>query len=206
VVGGAVIQAAVALFLLAASPAEALVDGWPALYDVTDVAADDVLNVREAPDADAPIVGSLAPDSVIEVILVSEDGRWGMVNINEGPGWASLRYLHRRPDQTDETYPEITSCWGTEPFWHLDRRDGQIIYDIMATDEYDLTETILWERPTINHRHRYAFRTENTVAVISRQYCNDGMSGIETGIEINFILLDKDIHLQGCCTIQPPAE
>ena len=113
--------------------------------------------------------------------------------------------MERHPDQMDGDFPEITSCWGSEPFWNLERRNGQIVYDIMATDEYDLIEPILWERTTMNHRHRYSLRTANTISVISRQSCNDGMSDNESGLEMNFILLDKEIHLQGCCTIQPPA-
>lgn len=199
------IRTLLACALLAASPAVAFVDGWPALYDVTNVATDDVLNVREAPDADSPIVGTIPPRAVIEVIRTNESQTWALVNINEGSGWASLRYLSRRPNQTDGLYPDIRSCWGTEPFWHLDRQGSRIVYSIMARGDEDLAEQVLWEGGTVNHRHRYSFRTPSTVAVISRQSCNDRMSDIEAGLEINVILLDEDLHLQGCCTIQPPA-
>ncbi len=199
------IRALAALFCFAL-PAQAFQDGWPALYDVAGVAADDVLNVREAPDAAAPIAGSLPSGAVIEVVKPNEAGTWGQVNIDEGLGWVSLRFLARRPDQTDGKFPEFTSCWGTEPFWHLNRRGNQITYSVLGLDQFDVPDEIVWQQAAINHRHRYSFRAENLVGFISRQYCDDGMSDFENGLELNFILMDEDLHLQGCCSIQPHAE
>ena len=197
---------ALAVLLCFAAPAHAFKDGWPALFDVAGVADDDVLNVREAPNASSPIIGSLPPGSVIEVVKPNETGTWGQVNLGEGHGWASLKYLERRPNQMDGDYPEVTTCWGTEPFWHLERRDGQIVYSILGLDQFDVAEELDWEKTTVSHRHRYSFKSEKTVGVISRQYCNDGMSDMENGLELNLILLNEDLHLQGCCSIQPHAE
>ena len=66
-VGRALIRAALAAFL-ATSPAFAYVEGWPALYDVVNVAEDDVLNVRDDPDASSYKFGELKPGEVVEVI------------------------------------------------------------------------------------------------------------------------------------------
>ena len=50
--------------MLAAGPAAATPEYiLPTLFDVQDVAKGDVLNIREAPDARAPIIGELAPDA-----------------------------------------------------------------------------------------------------------------------------------------------
>ncbi|MEP2426619.1 MAG: SH3 domain-containing protein, partial [Tateyamaria sp.] len=83
-----------------ALPAAATQDAWPALYDVSGVAENDALNIRQAPDAAAPIIGSLTPDAEgIEVIRPDDHHGWGLVNSGEGRGWVSLRYLTRQPGQ-----------------------------------------------------------------------------------------------------------
>lgn len=72
------------LFSLIASAAAATFDAWPALYDVSGVASDDVLNIRAEPSADAPIIGTLAHDATnVEIIRDGENG-WGLVNTDEG--------------------------------------------------------------------------------------------------------------------------
>lgn len=81
------------LFSLIASAAAATFDAWPALYDVSGVASDDVLNIRAEPSADAPIIGTLAHDATnVEIIRDGENG-WGLVNTDEGTGWVSFAYL-----------------------------------------------------------------------------------------------------------------
>ncbi|MEO1155590.1 MAG: SH3 domain-containing protein, partial [Pseudomonadota bacterium] len=43
--------------------------GYPALFDVTGVASDDVLNIRSAPSATAEIIGTLAHNETgVEVV------------------------------------------------------------------------------------------------------------------------------------------
>jgi hypothetical protein len=80
------------LALLVAMPAAA--QDLPALFRVTGVAANDVLNIRAEPSARAAIIGSFRPDAGgIEVVALSADGRWGLVNSGEQAGWSSMRYL-----------------------------------------------------------------------------------------------------------------
>ncbi len=112
------IRAALVLALLSGSAAA---QEMPSLHDVTGVAADDVLNVRSGPDAGSARIGALAPGATgVEVIELSGTG-WGRVNVDEGSGWVSLRYLARQPDQPP--VPDRLTCFGTEPFWSL-ARDG----------------------------------------------------------------------------------
>lgn len=198
---------AVLFLILLTTPALATQDGWPGLYDVSDVSADDVLNVRSGPDASFDIVGTLAHDaSNIEVIRPNNDYTWGLVNLRETSGWVSLRFLARRPGEIDGLFPQFAICTGTEPFWSLKRTEGTATLDVFLTDRPQLSQPILWETGTINHRSRFSFATESMVGVVSRGYCDDGMSDMEFGIELNLVLPDEGIHLQGCCSIQPPAE
>lgn len=191
--------------LFSALPASATVDGWPALYDVTGVAADDVLNVRAEPHAGAEIVGTLAHDALnVEVIMANEDFTWGYVATGEGMGWASLNYLVRKPGQWDGQYPAFTSCSGTEPFWSL-RREG----DIVTFDGLDLpssSKAIEFRESALGHRGRHSFLAGDMVGVLSNEMCNDGMSDLEYGWELNLILLSGEAdnrHYQGCCSIRP---
>jgi len=65
--------------MLLALPATA--QDLPVLYSVTGLAQGDTLNIRTQPDAGAPILGTLAPDAKdVEVIRLSENKRWGVVN------------------------------------------------------------------------------------------------------------------------------
>ena len=91
----------------------------PALFAVTGVAADDVLNIRAAPDAGAAAVGSFDPTRInIEVLDVSADGTWGMVGLPEGNGWVAMRFLERQ-EAVAGSIPHPSTCIGTEPFWTL---------------------------------------------------------------------------------------
>ncbi len=110
---------ALALLALAlASPAAA--QHLPNTHSVTGVAASDVLNIRAAPNAQAPILGTVPPFAInVEVIALSDDGRWGMVGLPEGNGWVNLRFLAPDPEPAPGAVPRPMTCLGTEPFWSL---------------------------------------------------------------------------------------
>ena len=199
---------AVAIGVALPTTGYATVDGWPALHDVVFVEETDVLNVRSAPDASAEIIGSLPHDATnIEVIRPdSVDQDWGLVNIHEGQGWVSMRFMDRHPGQSDGLYPQFAYCGGTEPFWSLHRRDGSLALEIFLTDRPVLEQSIRWETGTVNHRHRYSFATDDMVGFVARQYCDDGMSDNEFGLELNLVLPEEVLHLQGCCSLEPRGE
>jgi uncharacterized protein YraI len=66
-----------------------------AIYRVTGVAADDVLNVREGPGARYPIVGTLPPDArgVRLASTVECVGVWCQANFQNASGWVNTQYL-----------------------------------------------------------------------------------------------------------------
>ena len=200
------IRAAVVLWMLLALPAAATQDGWPALHDVTGVSADDVLNVRAAPDASSAVVGQLAHDATgIEVIRPNPRLTWGLVNVGEGTGWVSLRYLARRPGQWDGAFPEVAACFGTEPFWNL-RRDGDTL--VHTTPETDARRfTITARSDSANRRDSFHMIAEGPegplVAVLEAETCGDGMSDREFGIGVQLLMGTGPgtRHVSGCCTL-----
>ena len=78
--------------LMAAPVAATAQDYLPNLYDVTVVETWDTLNVREAPDGKAKVIGTL-PSNATGVELLDRDasGKWGRVNVGERSGWVALR-------------------------------------------------------------------------------------------------------------------
>ena len=195
----------VALLCLLASPLAATQDAWPALYDVAGVAPNDVLNIREAPTAEAPITGSLAFDATsVEVIRRAPRADWGLVNAGEGKGWVSLRYLKRQPGQWLGALPPVARCAGTEPFWSLDLEDQRLTYRAPDTtaQSYELTQS----GPARGRRDRFHLRAKaahgTATAVIALRACTDGMSSREYGLGVDLLLTGSEFqHLSGCCSL-----
>ena len=200
------IRLAAFIWALLALPALATQDGWPALHDVAGVAADDRLNIRERPDAGAPIIGSLAHDaSGIEVIRPNERLTWGLVNAGERTGWVSLRYLARRPGQWDGAFPEIAACYGTEPFWSLARTGETLTWSDPETEALEMP--ILARSGSANRRDSFHIVADGpdgpAVALLRTESCGDGMSDREFGISVELLLgVGAGVrHLSGCCTL-----
>ena len=194
---------------LAAAPAMATQDAFPALYSVQDVASDDVLNVRAEPRAGAEIIGALPWNARdIEVVELAPRADWGRVHLDGRSGWVSLRFMRRHPGQFMGAFPEIARCAGTEPFWGLDQAAG--IYDFSAPDGPRLGFTESWRGSSLGRRDRHALmltgRTAEATAVISYGACSDGMSDRHYGLGIDLILEggpDGPALYSGCCTLQP---
>jgi uncharacterized protein YgiM (DUF1202 family) len=203
------VRLALALLLaLLAQAALATQDAWPALYDVTGVAADDVLNVRAAPTAEAEIIGSLAPDATgIEVIAPNDRQDWGRVNIGGRSGWASLRYLQREPGQWYGRIPPIRTCAGTEPFWSLSLQgDGTGLW---ATPEGKSPARFSTPVGSENHRGHSAWRgkvgTETLTVTVRHAACSDGMSDQHFGLQGDLLFSGPTgVRLYtGCCSLAP---
>lgn len=194
------------LFCFWALPAFATQDAWPALYDVSNVATDDVLNIRQAPDAGAPIIGSLAPDAEdIEVIRPDDRHVWGLVNTGKGSGWVSLRYLARAPGQWQGAMPAVARCAGTEPFWSLNVEGEALIYTAISDSarDYRLTQS----GPAQGRRDSFHLIAEGpngtAIATVSARACSDGMSDRAYGLAVDLLLQGGDgwQHQTGCCSL-----
>ena len=179
----------------------------PALYDVTGVADDDVLNLRAGPDSSTPVVGALPPDARgVEVLSLSGNGRWGLVATAEGASWASMHYLARQPGQPGDRLPRPLLCSGTEPFWSLELQPREAVFERM--DGAPVRLRPVWEGPPEGRRpFALGLRLEGAgaglQAVVTRELCFDGMSERAYGLSI-FAILSGGLGegmLSGCCSL-----
>lgn len=180
----------------------------PALFSVTGVAANDVLNIRTEPRASSPIIGFHAPDATgIEVIALSEDGRWGRVNSGEQAGWSAMRFLNREAGPHWQSGEVGLSCFGTEPFWRVDfflpssRAEFEGINEgsfELVTDAGTLPSTYWPQTMAIPFSG-----ARNGMAVLRREACNDGMSDMDFGLGLLIYWRGEREGLSGCCVLAP---
>ena len=196
-----------ALLLLLAAPAAA--QDLPALFDVTDVATDDVLNVRDRPEAGAGLVGTLAHDAR-DIEVVTTRGAWGRVNVGERAGWVAMRFLDRQPGSWQD-FDAPLDCFGTEPFWDATlspfaaSRLGGLGMASRTLDPRVDTGPL---GPGGASRRIVMFSTPDgaMTALVETNACNDGMSDRNFGLSIA-LAADRLAGggsggtLYGCCTL-----
>jgi uncharacterized membrane protein len=191
------------LLWLAALPLQAEV--FPALHEVVGVAADDVLNIREAPSATAPIIGALPPDATgVEVVAI--EGSWAVLNAGEGSGYAALRYLARETGPDWNALQTPLTCLGTEPFWSLqiDPPAGETRFQT-PEDEAAQIAPISASWPALPWAQSAAVALPDGLAVLTPAECSDGMSDQSYGIAADLFLTGTDrMRLSGCCRIGQP--
>jgi uncharacterized membrane protein len=201
-----------ALLLLLLWPNLCLAQVFPALYDVTGVASDDVLNIRNSADAAAEITGTLPPDAKrVEVLGLSPDGKWAMVNGAEISGYVALRFLVSSAGSDWLTLEQPLHCHGTEPFWGLAfdpvAKSAQLTLPDAASTSFGL-QTI-WPGSPISNQAAFAATAPDlqVTAVLRGAACSDGMSDTAYGISATLLMRDakgeNPVSHAGCCTIAP---
>jgi hypothetical protein len=110
----------------------------PGYYAVTNVAPDDVLNVRAEPRGSSPKLGSIAFNTeIVEIVSTNSAGSWGMVRMGEHMGWTSMRYL--RPTRVTTfggtNIPIGLRCFLEEPFVTYTFGAGVIIESRLGSAE-----------------------------------------------------------------------
>lgn len=193
------------LLLLAPTTALAEVTVLPELFSVTGVTAKDVLNIRLEPNAKAPIIGSVSPDTKnIEVVEFSENGDWAWINGGESGGWVARRYLQMQPSiWKNGALPASLSCVGTEPFWNITFADGKATLDTPDTEPKSYQIEHINDRGFAEDRIR-AVQAGALTAVIVPQQCSDGMSDRRYALQAIVSLREGDRPmLAGCCSITP---
>lgn len=200
------------LLLCLLFPGIAAAQTLPALYDVSGVAADDVLNIRAKPDASAAIIGSLAPKATdVEVVALSADGKWAQVNGAEASGWAALQFLHAQGGPDWFALQSYLTCFGTEPFWSFYLDPAQHSVHLNTPDEEGPEQDIVsqWPGSTWQPVAAMQFASEDGggVAVLRGQACSDGMSDRAFGLSLDLFLQPSDngpaASLHGCCSLAP---
>lgn len=201
----------IAVLTLIAGPAAATQEYiLPTLFDVTGVAQNDVLNIRSAPNAQAVILGTLAPDAHnIEVVGFDETGRWAQVNAGPVSGWASARYLAYQVNiWMPHKLPVTLQCRGNEPFWSFRPQGDALVFS--TPDAPDLVMTIEEVLDTGVFRDpRRAVTAQDSAgsitAFIVPMACSDGMSDRAYGLDVTAVVKKSGLTqlLTGCCTIAP---
>lgn len=184
-------------------PIALLANPFPALHDVTDVAANDVLNVRAAPNGSAEIRGTLAPNAQdIEVTATNETGTWGRINLGESAGWVSMRYLERHEDNPDYALAHALTCFGTEPFWSAEITQGQGVTVKTPETTVDIPGAGLFISAS-GRNDLFALGFADSSAQVRRAECNDGMSDRAFGLQIGLFLRHNHSTTlySGCCSI-----
>ena len=199
------------LFLFTAWPASATQEYiLPTLFDVSGVAANDVLNIRAAPDANAAITGTLSPRARnIEVVGYDDTGRWARINTGESSGWAALRFLAYQVDVWNPgTLPPTLHCLGNEPFWSLQTRGNELVFatpddpeSTMSIEQVVSTGMLRDPRRSVTAQSP----TRRMTAVMVPIACSDGMSDRTYGLDVTVILEGRGEPqmLTGCCSVAP---
>lgn len=175
---------------------------YPALYSVTGVAADDVLNIREKPDATAAVIGILAPDAKgVEVISVA-DG-WATVNAGEMRGYVAMQFLTWEEGPPWNTLQGPLTCLGTEPFWSLviNPQAGETNFQL---PEDDVAQISLMDEtwPGETWYPEAAVSVPDGLAILYPGECSDGMSERIFGIRVDVFLHRADrSRVSGCCLL-----
>lgn len=188
----------------------ALAQDLPYLANVTGVARDDVLNLRAAPDAGSPVVGTLPPGAVdVEVVDTNAADTWARVLAGEASGWAAMRYLARQPGPTWTALRTSLSCYGTEPFWNatLNPAKGAAIIGRLESGTELLT--IPWSMPGTSVPAVAGFRLQGETgegfATVTATPCSDGMSDSVMGLSVTLFMTGNTGNqaLSGCCSLVP---
>lgn len=181
----------------------------PSRADVIGVAAADQLNIRAAPDANAAVIGTLAPDAKgFEITGFDPSGQWARVSMGEVSGWANGRFLQMQRDTwVFGKLPATLSCYGTEPFWSLQRTASGMAFTTPDQDPRALDLRVVMDRGIAEDplRSLIAGDTKGRVtAVIQPQICSDGMSDRDFGLSATVILDGQgqtSRMLTGCCSV-----
>lgn len=177
---------------------------FPSSYFVTDVAADDKLNIRRNPEAASEVIGEYDPYRLnVEILEVTADGAWGKVGLGEGAGWVSMSYLTATPAAQPGTIPRPMSCSGTEPFWSLTMNPRGDDYLMLGETNRALLMT---HEETATNGYLATFaegpRTHRTL-IIQSLPCSDGMSDRPFGFRATlFNAISGENGVQsGCCSL-----
>lgn len=189
------------VFVLALLACPATAEGLPSLHEVTNVSANDTLNIRAEPTTASRVVGALAANATgIEVVDRSEDGLWGQINHGESTGWVSLRYLSKADTATWP--PQSLTCFGTEPFWTLEIGGQTATFDRPGGSTQ--SHQISGFTASGNRVDRFGFAGPTLSATVAAQSCSDGMSDRNFGLSIEVLqTTGQPMQYSGCCTLAP---
>ncbi len=175
-------------------------------YDVTNVTADDQLNIRAEPSATADKIGSLRFDAkaIITTGEVRQVGRatWREIAVDDLTGWVNAAYL-APAGRKASLFREPLTCSGTEPFWALQLTGARGDFDSLAAGksiiEFQTSRSahgvpIVWSfRGTTEPAQSPVF-----ALLEETNQCSDGMSDLAYKYSIRIDIKDGPFYA-GCC-------
>lgn len=175
----------------------------PELYAVTGVAPGDRLNIRATASAQAPVIGSLAPETR-DLEVIAHQGSWAEVNAGEATGFVARRYLQPQASAWQSgALPAGLHCLGTEPFWDLRMDGGTAKLRSPDAPEQSFAITSISDRGYPEDRMR-AVQAGDLSFVIAPEACSDGMSERSFGLlAVLQLRSGPRPMLAGCCSIAP---
>lgn len=181
----------------------------PNLFDVTVLDTWDTLNVRAAPDGQAPVIATLpATAKNVELLARDASGKWGKVNAGEQTGWVALRFLKLQPGVWQAaSLPQSLHCSGTEPFWSLKATKSGMLFSQPDTPDRPLTLRKVMDRAIEGEPTRGLIAGDDkgrVTAFVRPEQCSDGMSDRGYALAVAVILEGQDQParmLNGCCSI-----
>lgn len=179
-------------------------------YDVANVGADDLLNIRAEPHATAEKIGSLRFDatSIIATGEVRQVGRstWREIAVDGLTGWVNAAYLVPAGRRVT-LFREPLTCSGTEPFWALQLNGTRGDFDSLAEGKSVIA--FQTSRPAHGVPIVWSFRgaTEPDQSPVfalleETNQCSDGMSDLVYKYSIRIDIKDGPFYA-GCCNPLP---
>ena len=181
-----------------------------AVFSVTGVAQNDVLNVRAQPHPSAEKVWTLPPDATgvqaVGTPRIVGSAEWRQIRIGNQTGWVNARFLTPQlglpgPEPTFFRVP--LSCSGTEPFWGFQLTGKTGVLDSLshgkATLQFDTVRSpggipVIWSL-----RGRQESTNSSVIAVLEEtNACSDGMSDLTYQYSIRLDVADGPFFA-GCC-------
>ena len=181
-------------------------------YNVTGVAADDYLNVREQPDVKSQIVTRIPFDgSGIRRLdgTNNVDGQlWWRIKWEGKQGWVNKRYLllpqKKEPTTKNSDSKAALHCGGTEPFWGIKITKQALTFTPMGGEKLNLP--IVFNKTSDNNTKIAAIyakkQGEQVMAILQKvRSCSDGMSDIDYPYSISAVINNQQFY-SGCCHVK----
>lgn len=173
----------------------------PAIFSVSNVAANDSLNIRAAAQASAQALMQVQNGFPVTVLGMAT-AKWAKVQIGDVMGFAHADYLTRGGGTTNMYGFQLgIECIGTEPFWSMTFDTDTMVRMTMigqVADPVPLTSTSFSGYP-------YAFYAAPYSGEVSFEICSDGMSDNIYPMSIQLTTPDEGgamMQVQGCCRLQ----
>lgn len=173
------------------------------LYEVTQVADNDALNVRVQPGITHEVAFSLdSRASNIDIIdsKKTKGATWAHIDWHGKQGWVNQYYLQKATAQQKNTL----YCSGTEPFWSIQASATGVKVDVLGAEVFQVPITY-WGEPHNSGSRTHVVSAQDelhTVVLIAEpSICDDGMSDKLYDYSV-IALIDNRESYSGCCVMR----